>query len=115
MYASWYKEHIPLFRDVLALVNDQVPLLVELKIPERNMQICQKAYEMLRSYHGAFLLESFNSEGLYWFRKNAPEVLRGQLSSRLTKEKSDVSWFYGSLWKICGAIFLGARTLLLIN
>ena len=54
------KEHIPLFRDVLALVNDQVPLLVELKIPERNMQICQKAYEMLRSYHGAFLLESFN-------------------------------------------------------
>lgn len=26
------------------------------------MQICQKAYEMLRSYHGAFLLESFNSE-----------------------------------------------------
>ena len=44
------KEHIPLFRDVLALVNDQVPLLVELKIPERNMQICQKAYEMLRSY-----------------------------------------------------------------
>ena len=51
------KEHIPLFRDVLALVNDQVPLLVELKIPERNMQICQKAYEMLRSYHGAFLLE----------------------------------------------------------
>lgn len=87
------KEHIPLFRDVLALVNDQVPLLVELKIPERNMQICQKAYEMLRSYHGAFLLESFNSEGLYWFRKNAPEVLRGQLSSRLTKEKSDVSWF----------------------
>ena len=77
----------------LHLVNDQVPLLVELKIPERNMQICQKAYEMLRSYHGAFLLESFNSEGLYWFRKNAPEVLRGQLSSRLTKEKSDVSWF----------------------
>ena len=68
------KEHIPLFRDVLALVNDQVPLLVELKIPERNMQICQKAYEMLRSYHGAFLLESFNSEGLYWFRKNAPEI-----------------------------------------
>lgn len=67
--------------------------LLELKIPERNMQICQKAYEMLRSYHGAFLLESFNSEGLYWFRKNAPEVLRGQLSSRLTKEKSDVSWF----------------------
>lgn len=90
MYASWYERT---YRDVLALVNDQVPLLVELKIPERNMQICQKAYEMLRSYHGAFLLESFNSEGLYWFRKNAPEVLRGQLSSRLTKEKSDVSWF----------------------
>ena len=37
------KEHIPLFRDVLALVNDQVLLLVELKIPERNMQICQKS------------------------------------------------------------------------
>ena len=71
------------------------------------MQICQKAYEMLRSYHGAFLLESFNSEGLYWFRKNAPEVLRGQLSSRLTKEKSDVSWFLRVFVENLLCIFLG--------
>lgn len=95
-------EHIPLFRDVLALVNDQVPLLVELKIPGRDMQICPKTYEMLRTYQGAYLLESFNTEGLYWFRKNAPEVLRGQLSSRLTKDNLEVSWilrfFVENLW-----------------
>ena len=100
-------EHIPLFRDVLALVNAQVPLLVELKIPERNMQICKEAYEMLRTYHGAYLLESFNTEGLYWFRKNAPEVLRGQLSSRLTKETSDVSWILRFLVENLWCNFLG--------
>lgn len=96
------KEHIPMFQDVLALVNDQVPLLVELKIPGNNMQICKKTYETLRTYQGTYLLESFNTGGLYWFRKNAPEVLRGQLSSRLTKEELDASWilryFVENLW-----------------
>lgn len=101
------KEHIPMFRDVLALVNDQVPLLVELKIPGRDMSICPKAYEMLRAYQGAYLLESFNTEGLYWFRKNAPEVLRGQLSARLTKEDSNVSWILKFLVENLCCNFLG--------
>lgn len=56
------KEHIPLFRDVLALVNDQVPLLVELKIPERNMQICQKAYECYALTTAHFFLNPINEQ-----------------------------------------------------
>ena len=36
------KEHIPLFRDVLALVNDQVPLLVELKFRNETCRFAKK-------------------------------------------------------------------------
>ena len=42
------------------------------------------AYEALKNYTGKFMVQSFNTMGLYWYRKNAPEILRGQLSSNLT-------------------------------
>ena len=99
-------EHIPLFRDVLALVNAQVPLLVELKIPERNMQICKEAYEMLRTYHGAYLLEVCTG-----FGKMLRKFCVGSCLPDSQKKLPMYPGFYGSLSKICGAIFLGGRTL----
>lgn len=85
-------QHIPLFSEVLRLVNGQVPLLIELKIPDQSVKICEKTYELLRSYHGTYLVQSFNTNGLHWFLIHAPEVLRGQLSSRLTKDDSTTPW-----------------------
>ena len=75
------KEHIPLFRDVLALVNDQVPLLVELKIPERNMQICQKAYEMLRSYHSEEINDYLSSISKHFSGSGAKREVTFTLSN----------------------------------
>lgn len=86
------KENIPLFEDVLTLVNGQVPLLIEFKMPDTSVKICEKAYELLRSYHGPYLVQSFNTRCLRWFRVNAPDVLRGQLSSRLTRTNPDNPW-----------------------
>lgn len=85
-------ERIPLFSDVLSLVNGQVPLLVELKIPTHSLTVCQKAYDLLKDYNGDYLIQSFNTLGVYWFRTHAPEVLRGQLSSRLTKKEAKEPW-----------------------
>ena len=85
-------EGIPLFSDVLALVNGKVPLLIELKIPGRSLKVCQKTYELLKAYSGDYLIQSFNTLGIHWFRLHAPEILRGQLASRLTKSRSREPW-----------------------
>lgn len=83
---SGTKEKIPLFEDVLSLVDGKVPLLIELKIPGRSTAICRHVQEMLAHYKGDYMVQSFNTMGLIWYRLHAPKVLRGQLSSRLTKD-----------------------------
>lgn len=77
-------EKIPLLSEVLSFIDGRVPLLIELKIPGRSVRICEKTYEILKTYNGPFLIQSFNTMGLHWFRLHAPHILRGQLSSNLT-------------------------------
>ena len=71
---------IPLFSEVLALVNGRTPLIVELKTGARNDELCEKTWAQLRTYPGAFCIESFNPLIVAWFRFHAPTVLRGQLA-----------------------------------
>lgn len=80
-------ERIPELTEVLTYVDGRVPLLIELKIPGRNLAVCGASYKVLKEYRGRFMVQSFNTMGLYWYRKNAPEILRGQLSSNLTKSE----------------------------
>ncbi len=74
------EERIPLFSEVLALVDGRTPLIVELKTGHRNDELCEKTWEMLRTYPGAYCIESFHPLIVAWFRFHAPTVLRGQLS-----------------------------------
>ena len=74
-------EQIPLFSDVLSLVNGQVPLLVELKTGPENALLCSQSYAVLQQYHGPYCIESFHPMIVWWFKKNAPQILRGQLSA----------------------------------
>ncbi len=76
---------MPLFSDVLRYVNGRVPLLIELKLPDSNMKLCPAAWDILKDYKGPYMVQSFNSLGIRWFHKHAPQVLRGQLSSALTR------------------------------
>ncbi len=73
--------HIPTFQDVLATVNGRTPLLVEVKACRKNSELCRRTIELLRSYPGAYLVESFNPLTLLWLRRNAPDIVRGQLIS----------------------------------
>ena len=75
-------ETIPHFSDVLALVCGRVPLIVELKCaPGVDVSpLCRAVYDMLSSYNGEYCVESFNPYVVSWFRRNAPEVFRGQLA-----------------------------------
>ncbi len=74
-------EQIPLFSEVLSLVDGQIPLLVEIKTGPENALLCSQAYALLRQYHGPYCIESFHPMIVRWFKKNAPQILRGQLSA----------------------------------
>lgn len=73
-------ETVPLFTDVLRCVRGRSALIVELKNGKRNEELCQKTYDILKNYSGDFCIESFNPFIVRWFRKNAPEIFRGQLA-----------------------------------
>lgn len=84
---GYTSEHMPLLTDVLSLVDGRVPLLIELKLPTKDTTLCRKTHEILSSYHGRYMVQSFNTLVLNWYRTNAPSVLRGQLSSNLMTDK----------------------------
>ncbi len=79
------QETIPLFTDVLALVDGQVPLIVELKYKNSRSLVCEKTDAILRDYTGTYCIESFHPAVLFWYRLNHPEVCRGQLSTNYQK------------------------------
>jgi len=73
-------EKIPLFSDALAFVDGRVPLIIEIKNEGKVGEMERMIYDMLKGYKGLYAVQSFNPYTLKWFRQNAPEVLRGQLS-----------------------------------
>lgn len=73
-------QRIPLFSSVLDTVAGRVPLIVELKMGRHNRELCEKTYAMLSAYRGDACIESFHPGIVRWFRRHAPELLRGQLA-----------------------------------
>ena len=72
---------VPLFSQVLALVDGKVPLIVELKSTTDNYAaLCEATTKMLDSYDGVYCIESFDPRCIGWLRKHRPELIRGQLA-----------------------------------
>ena len=86
-------EKIPLFKDVLSLINGAVPLIVEIKSEGRYLEASRLVNEMLRDYNGVYCLESFHPLVLLWFKKNNPEIIRGQLSTNFRKDRVKQPWW----------------------
>ncbi len=81
-------QHIPRLKEVIDLVDGQVPLLIELKESgSRYALLCSKVNDLLQHYQGVYMIESFNPLILQWYKKNRPDVVRGQLSCDFFKEK----------------------------
>lgn len=76
------KNTIPTLEQVLELINGQVPILIEIKNSTGKVGQLEKAlWNILKKYKGEYAIQSFNPFTLEWFKKNAPTVIRGQLSS----------------------------------
>lgn len=74
-------EHVPSFQEALDCVHGRVPLIVELKTAEkRNAELAQKVFEQLTKAGGDWVVESFDPRLMRWFRRHAPQVIRGQLA-----------------------------------
>ena len=73
------KEYVPLFKDVLDLVNDQIGIMVEIK-SDKVGDLEEETYKLLKEYKGRYVIVSFNPFTLRYFRKKNPLIIRGQLS-----------------------------------
>ena len=74
-------ETIPLFEDVLALFEDRMPLIIELKAERGNANgLTDRAMKALQGWHGTYCVESFHPAVLLRLKEKYPWVLRGQLS-----------------------------------
>lgn len=81
------KEHIPTLEQALELVDGKVPLLIEIKNPYKVGKIEQAVIDVLKKYKGEFAVQSFNPYSVGYFKKHAPNFVRGQLSSYFKGER----------------------------
>ena len=84
--------HIPLFSEVLLALKN-TPLLVELKCNTKETDLAEKTAVLLAGYRDPYAIESFNPLQLVWFRKNRPDILRGQLVPAYTDMPDSLSVF----------------------
>lgn len=101
------EEKIPLFKDVLKLVNGRVPLLIEIKLPTIHTYTCQLADKLLKEYPGSYCIESFNPLALRWYKKHRKDVIRGQLSANLTNPVAEGGYILSFLVKHLLLNFIG--------
>lgn len=84
-------ETIPEFMDVLTLYHGKAPLIIELKPADGNhAALTETTCRMLKSYPGAYCLESFDPRCIRWLRKNQPDVIRGVLAYDYVHSRSNL-------------------------
>ena len=90
MRLSGTDQQIPTLEEVLSLVDGRVPLMIEFKSVYGNSKaLCAAADKILSSYHGKYIVQSFYPPVLLWYRKNRPEICRGQLSQNFIRHKGE--------------------------
>ncbi|QNM06422.1 glycerophosphodiester phosphodiesterase family protein [Qiania dongpingensis] len=87
-------ERIPRFEDVLNMVNGRIPLLIEYKVERFDTSVCTICDELLGTYPGLYFIESFNPLVLRWYKKNRPQIVRGQLSAKFKNDNLFMHYFF---------------------
>ncbi|MDO4565784.1 MAG: glycerophosphodiester phosphodiesterase family protein [Oscillospiraceae bacterium] len=93
------RERVPLFAEVLAAVDGREPLIIELKAEGLDTvwyyELCEAVMAELDKYKGPCCVESFHPLVVRWFRKNRPDIVRGQLASSF-KSRDDLPFIKGA-------------------
>lgn len=80
------KQTIPLFTDVLKLLDKDTPLIIEIKSEGRCIEATRKVVELMKIYDYTYNIESFNPNVVRYLRENEPDIIRGQLSYNCFKD-----------------------------
>ena len=91
------QKKIPLFSEALAVIGGKVPLIVEIKNSPKWREASEETAKLLDTYTGIYCLESFGPRIVAWYRKNRPDVIRGQLSTNYFKDEPEMR-FWHKLW-----------------
>lgn len=86
-------EIIPTLEEVLELVDSKVAILIEIKDCKDYIELSEKTYEILKGYEGNYAIQSFNPFILEWYKNNAREAIRGQLSGTFTEGSESLNSF----------------------
>lgn len=78
-------EKITLLQDVLDRVSGQVPLLIELKPHGNVVELSRAVIHVLKDYQGQYAIFSFHPRVVYYFKKHAPDMIRGQISESFSE------------------------------
>ena len=94
---------VPLFTDVMAVIDGVSPTIVELKSTKNYDELCRKALAILRTLKGPYCVESFDPHIVRWFYKNAPDLMRGQLteSYRYWRRSGKTVWQSFLMHSLC--------------
>jgi glycerophosphoryl diester phosphodiesterase len=85
LYTS--NEVMPVLGEALAVIAARVPVLIEVKAPDRHVALlCQAVERGLEGYAGPVGMMSFNPEVGRWFGRHAPQRLRGLVVSEHGKK-----------------------------
>jgi len=84
-------EKIPLLKDVLNVIDKRVSVIIEIKGCKEYISLSQAVNNITKDYKGNYSIQSFDPHILKWYKDNAKEVIRGQLSCCF--EDSYLKWY----------------------
>ena len=87
-------DKIPLFKDVLDVLDKNVPLIVEIKSEGDPIKTCDEAIKLLKEYDLNYTVESFSPIVVLHLKRKYKDIIRGQLAYNMLKDENDKS----SLW-----------------
>lgn len=77
---------VPLFSDVIKLVNGKVPILIETKYHNRYGVLEKILINELSNYKGLYAIQSFYPMSLLWLKRNTKDIPIGLLSSNFKND-----------------------------
>ena len=88
-------QKVPLFSDVIKLVNGRVPILIETKYHNRYGILEKILINELSNYKGLYAIQSFYPMSLLWLKRNTKHIPIGLLSSNFKNDLNQLKSIIG--------------------
>lgn len=88
-------QKVPLFSDVIKLVNGRVPILIETKYHNRYGVLEKILINELSNYKGLYAIQSFYPMSLLWLKRNTKDIPIGLLSSNFKNNSNSLKKLIG--------------------